>query len=168
MAESSTSSEQDVRYDREYRGRDGGGFKDCCKTFTKFIFSQIGLCGMVILYSAAGGFVFQYLEQTNEKQLCLEAENSYRPMEKIVIEELWSMSKSFYTQYKNEENDPDIQANALDNYRNALIQFPDDVLELGYDGKNCSMMGELGGPGFEWSFPGALLFSVTVITTIGG
>ena len=95
-----------------------------------------------LLYSAAGGFVFQYLEQTNEKQLCLEAENSYRPMEKTVIEDLWSMSKSFYTQYKNEENDPDIQANALENYRNTLIQFRDDVLELGYDGKNCSMMGE--------------------------
>ena len=168
MAESSTSSQQDVRYDEEYDRRDGGGCKDCCKTFTKFIFSQLGLCGMVILYSAAGGFIFQHLEQTNEKQLCLEAENAYMPMEHTKKHDLWEMSKAFYNQYTKDGDDPEVQTKALAAFKDELIKFRDDALELGYDGKNCSKMGEVDGPGYQWSFPGALLFSVTVITTIGG
>ncbi len=84
------------------------GGKECCKTFSKFIFSHIGLCGMVVLYSVAGGYVFQYLEQTNEKELCLEAERAYLPMEKTTVSNLWAMSKAFYNQYHNDNNDPEV------------------------------------------------------------
>ena len=169
MAESSTSSEQDVRFDHEEDyGRDSGGFKECCKTFTKFIFSQLGLCGLVITYSVAGGYIFQHLEQTNEKQLCMEAMEAYIPMEFTKKTGLWTMSKAFYNQYTKDGNDPEVQAKALAAFKSELVQFRDDVLELGYDGQNCTKMGEADGPGYQWSFPGALLFSVTVITTIGG
>ncbi len=156
-----------ARQDRHGTERKDGGAKECCKTFSKFIFSHIGLCGMVVLYSVIGGFTFQYLEQTNEKQLCIEAENAFLPMEAETVQNLWVMSKAFYSQYESDGMDPEVQGEALDAFHAVLQQFRDDTLELGYDGKNCSMMGEVDGPGYQWSFPGSLLFSVTVITTIG-
>ena len=48
-----------------------------------------------------------------------------------------------------------------------IVTFRDNILDLGYDGKNCSAMDDPDGPGYQWNFAGALLFSVTVITTIG-
>lgn len=123
------------------------------------MFSHIGLCGMVIVYAIAGGFMFQHLESANEKSECLKAEKKYRPLENNTKYNLWQIASNFKS---NEE-----MAMALDEFGRQLVNFRDDVLQLMYDGKNCSQMGEPGGPGYEWSYPGALLFSVTVITTIG-
>ncbi len=43
-----------------------------CKRVFKFIFSQVGLSAMVVAYTIAGGFIFEHLEQTNEKQECMQ------------------------------------------------------------------------------------------------
>jgi hypothetical protein len=133
--------------------------RNCCKKALKFMFSHIGLCGMVVAYSIAGGFIFQHLEKTNEKQECVKAQDTYEPMENLTKYNLWDISSHF-------RKDEDIEY-ALVEFQKMLVKFRDDVLALSYDGTNCSMMGEPGGPGYQWSFPGALLFSVTVITTIG-
>lgn len=122
---------------------------------------------MVILYSVAGGFIFQHLEQTNEKQLCLQAESEYWPMEEDARNAIWEISVAYYNQYAAKQ-DEEVEAEALEEFQSKLIEFRDDVLALGYDGQNCSRMGEADGPGYQWSFPGALLFAVTVVTTIGG
>ena len=44
-----------------------------CKKATKFALSHIGLCIIVALYAVAGAFIFQTLEQTNEKEECIQA-----------------------------------------------------------------------------------------------
>ena len=136
-----------------------GKFKDCCKKALKFLFSHIGLCGMVIAYSVAGGFIFQHLEKTNEKQECVKQKDKYDPLQNLTMFKLWEISSSFRAD--------DDQEYALLEFEKQLEKFRDDVIALGYDGKNCTALDEAGPPGYKWSFPGALLFSVTVITTIG-
>jgi len=133
--------------------------KGCCKKVLKFVFSHIGLCGMVIAYSVAGGFIFEHLEKTNEKQECVKAMEKYTPAENDTVYKLWQISENF--------RDDEYMNVALQEFQKILRKFRTTVLELGYDGSNCTIMGEEGGPGYQWSFPGALLFSVTVITTIG-
>ena len=140
---------------------------NCCKTFTKFLLSQVGLSIIVILYSVAGAFIFKHLEQTNEKQECIKKMEKYVVMANETKQQIWMAAKAYVKQYNDDDEDPDVVQNALIEFRQTLVQFRDDARALQYDGKDCNRMGEDGGPGYKWSLPGALLFSVTVITTIG-
>ena len=158
------TQEPQVEYDNDDGGQEKKGRGDCCKKFLKFLFSHIGLCGMVVAYSVAGGFIFQHLEQTNEKQECVKKMDKYNPMENETTFKLWEIAQAFVPE---SNDDTEIEPKALGEIESILKKFRTDVLELDYDGKNCTIMGDEGGPGFQWSFPGALLFSVTVITTIG-
>lgn len=152
------------REDEEQNVATAGG---CCKYFTKFLLSHIGLCMVVVLYAVAGGFIFQHLEQTNEQQECKLKMDKYNYMENVTVEELWRASVAFVNQYRSDNEDPEREQEALAEFGRYLVQFRDDTLELNYDGGDCDKMGKSGGPGYQWSLPGALLFSVTVITTIG-
>ena len=69
--------------------------RECCKRVLKFLFSHIGLCGMVIAYSVAGGFIFKHLEQTNEKEECLKQQLEYEPAENDTMNKLWEISRTF-------------------------------------------------------------------------
>ena len=138
---------------------DKGSAKNCCKKTLKFLFSHIGLCGMVVAYSVAGGFIFRHLEQTNERMECQKAFEKYEPAENDTQQKLWAIAQNF--------PDPDSEEYAIAEFQKVLHSYRKVVLDLDYDGKNCSMYGEEGGPVYSWSFPGAMLFSVTVITTIG-
>lgn len=55
-----------------------------------------------------------------------------------------------------------------DNYAEILKRFSLSVLDVGHNvSKNCSQLGEPGGPQFVWSWSGSLAFAMTVTTTIG-
>jgi len=53
----------------------------CCKKAAKFLASTLGLSIIVALYAVAGAFIFQTLEQTNEKEECIQA----RPLDFLLI-----------------------------------------------------------------------------------
>ena len=69
--------------------------KGVCKTILKFAFSHIGLCGMVVAYAVAGGFIFENLESKNEKELCTKRMNKYYPFENQTVDNLWSIAENF-------------------------------------------------------------------------
>ena len=130
-----------------------------CKRSAKVILKNVFLCLLVTLFAIAGGVIFQHLENTNERQECIETMNKYIPMENQTAHSLWQISTSF-----TDEDDVDL---AVNEFRKQVQTFRDNVLALKYDGSNCTAMGEEGGPKYMWSFSGSLLFAVTVFTTIG-
>ena len=130
-----------------------------CKKSAKFVCSNAGLGIIIVLYTIGGAYVFQALENTNEKTTCMASMNKYIPMENQTANSLWSIALAYPT---DDQMDEAIQA-----LRTQVQSFRDSVLLLNYDGSNCSAMGEPDGPGYQWSFSGALLFSVTVYTTVG-
>ncbi len=140
-----------------------------CKIVLKHLFSHVGLTLIIITYSIIGGFIFRHLEETNEKQECIKLMNKYTPLENKTAYNIWEIAKVYVDEF---EQTAGSEATKLEDaakveFEKILRGFQTDLLELKYDGKNCTFMGEADGPGYRWSFAGALLFAVTVITTIG-
>ncbi|VDI69717.1 potassium channel subfamily K, invertebrate [Mytilus galloprovincialis] len=123
------------------------------KKFLIFLFSHVGLTCLVIGYSIFGAIIFQSLEQGNEKQSRIITTN----LRKETLNDLWN------TTYL-----PDIfeKPNWTGRVENTLRLFEKQIYiattQLGWDGISDEAVGEL-----HWSFTGSLLYSVTVITTIG-
>ena len=86
--------------------------QDYCRRVLKFCFSHIGLCGMVVAYSVAGGFIFEHLEKTNEKQECVKAMQKYVPFENETVYKLWDIAQNF------QESDYKEQAFMVSSQRN--------------------------------------------------
>ncbi|CAL1526594.1 unnamed protein product [Lymnaea stagnalis] len=135
----------------------------CCKMFMKFLFSHVGLCAMVILYCVAGGFIFEHLEKNNEEQICYESRSEYEPMEMKTIN---STLKIFYD-YGGAITTETSRELMYVQLQSVLETFRNNTLAIGYDGSWCQLYGQPNGPVYEWSWAGAVLFSVTVISTIG-
>ncbi|XP_014780101.1 TWiK family of potassium channels protein 18 [Octopus bimaculoides] len=124
---------------------------NCCKTFITFFFSNIGLCSLVIGYSILGGFIFQKLEAPNEEN---ERGTVTLHRQRHVIR-LWNLTEEL--NILHEENWSRIADEVLLDFQQEVFVA---IKKQGWDGKD-------GTAELQWSFAGALLYSVTVITTIG-
>ncbi|KAK3083425.1 hypothetical protein FSP39_022314 [Pinctada imbricata] len=123
----------------------------CCKKFTAFLFSHIGLCSLVVAYTILGGFVFMTLEAPAE----LQQRERIQIKRKNHVERLWNITTEvnvFSQSNWSLEADRVMRAFQADIYR--------ATKDLGWDGKD-------GEEDAQWSFAGSLLYSITVITTIG-
>lgn len=140
---------------------DGGTTGRYCKTIFKFLFSHIGLVVMVIAYACAGSFLFQLLEQHNEAIQCEEGKGQ----ESTKIVNLKSNLLSYIQFNISSNNDPSKDNETVANAKieTWLTEFRDTVLEIkssyAYAGSDCGTT--------RWSFMNTLLFTVTIITTIG-
>uniref|UniRef100_A0A2C9JJU5 Potassium channel domain-containing protein n=1 Tax=Biomphalaria glabrata TaxID=6526 RepID=A0A2C9JJU5_BIOGL len=135
----------------------------CCRTLTKFLFSHIGLCLMVVLYCVAGGFIFEHLEKNNEEQICYESRSEYEPMQSKTIN---STLKIFFD-YGGATTTEQSRELMIIQLQSVLETFRNNTLAIGYNGRWCQLYGQPNGPTYDWSWAGAVLFSVTVVTTIG-
>ncbi|OQR67445.1 potassium channel subfamily K member 18-like [Tropilaelaps mercedesae] len=123
----------------------------CCKRFTAFMFSHIGLCALVVAYAIFGAFVFRHLEAHHEDQKAQEVQD----LRDSTIDHLWTITMELNVLFKDNWT---VAVNQV--MRNFSAELVRHVKE-GYDGK------EAGKEGTQWSLGSAFLYSLTVITTIG-
>lgn len=124
--------------------------KSCCRKFTAFLFSHVGLCALVVGYSILGAFAFRALEAPYE----VEKASQVILMREQTVGRLWEITDRLNVLYK--ENWTAAVSHEILDFQARLIAAVKD----GYDGKEI-------GTGQQWSFSGAFLYSLTVITTIG-
>ncbi|KAH8320026.1 hypothetical protein KR074_011430 [Drosophila pseudoananassae] len=126
-------------------------FKDHCRHFTAFMFSNVGIILLVTFYTIGGAFIFQAIEIFEYERLKLEKPHRFiaRNFSGEALTRIWDLTSeniSFFDRrvYRRRVND------VLLEYQRAIVKK------------------QLKGPDVEqWSFSGAFLYSLTVITTIG-
>ncbi len=125
--------------------------KSCCKSLTTLIFSRVGLCLLVVAYAFGGGMVFQFLEGPYEGRV---TEGVQRRLN-ITVEKLFNTSDQSKVLYKS--NWTTMARQILEDYQQELVR----QTKRGYQGER------LDDDIKQWNFPGAILYAITVITTIG-
>ncbi|XP_023709014.2 two pore potassium channel protein sup-9-like, partial [Cryptotermes secundus] len=124
----------------------------CLRIFFGHLFSNLGLFALVVGYVLLGALLFEFLEAGYE----LEQRGHIQRYREDCLKELWLITERLNVLYEK---------NWTHLVHEQLRKFETDVVEAtkmqGYDGK------ELLDADRQWSFSGALLYSVTVITTIG-
>ncbi|XP_055953253.1 potassium channel subfamily K member 17-like [Argiope bruennichi] len=123
--------------------------KSCCRRFTAFMFSHVGLCALVVGYSILGAFAFQALEAPYEEKKVDEVMHKRSD----TVRRLWAITDNLNVLYK--ENWTRQVTEEVKRFQAELVH----AIKEGYDGKE--------GTGTQWTFSGAFLYSLTVITTIG-
>ncbi|XP_066148876.1 potassium channel subfamily K member 18 [Euwallacea fornicatus] len=128
--------------------------KEYVRNFIAFMFSNVGIIGLVIGYTIAGSFIFQFLEKGEQ----IEVHNNAVKNRELFSKKLWNLTMDLNYDLRLREKD----------YRAAidveLVLFQKMFVNFtrkGFDGSD-DIQGEK-----SWSFAGAFLFSLTVITTIG-
>ena len=123
----------------------------CCKRFIAFLFSTVGLSTLMVAYTIMGGFIFSKLEGDREEDL----KSGMAARRQWHVQRLWNVTIAMNVFYK--ENWTAAADALFVNYsKNVYVA----ATEQGWDGK-------ADGTDQQWTFTGALLYSVTVITTIG-
>ncbi|CAN7985894.1 unnamed protein product [Ixodes hexagonus] len=121
-----------------------------CRAGTTSLVSHFGLCSLVVGYCIMGAFLFEYLEAGNESSKRQEM----MQWRSGLAETLWELTAA--SPLLDEANWTREAVTRLRRFEVTLVQA---VRKEGYDGKEDAQL--------QWSFTGALLYSIIVITTIG-
>ncbi|XP_076435225.1 potassium channel subfamily K member 18-like [Babylonia areolata] len=127
--------------------------KSVSKRFLMFLVSHVGLTCLVVAYSIMGGFIFQALEASNEVK---GITHIHQIRERHVLR-LWNVTVELNildpVQWQEKAS------KVLEAFQMEIYQA---VKDKRWDGTDNVINEEL-----QWTFAGSLLYSVTVITTIG-
>ncbi|XP_075166445.1 potassium two pore domain channel sandman [Haematobia irritans] len=129
-------------------------FKDHCRKFTAFLFSNVGIILLVIFYTIGGAFIFQAIEIFEyERYMEANPKLKIKTVNETIqhfLDQLWketSYNFSFTEPHRFKASVNDI-----------LVNFQKEVVDVNKQGDDIHK---------QWSFSGAFLYSLTVITTIG-
>ncbi|XP_071531996.1 two pore potassium channel protein sup-9-like [Panulirus ornatus] len=126
----------------------GEKVKDCCRSTIAFIFSNVGVCGLMVGYTTMGAYLFSTIESQDDMVITADLLRSK------TIEELWNITVAY-----NVLDKPNWTANVtsvVSQYQKAII----NLVGEGWDGGNTTLHN-------KWTIDGGFLYSLTVITTIG-
>ncbi|KAF5297944.1 hypothetical protein FQR65_LT09855 [Abscondita terminalis] len=121
------------------------------KTIT-FLISHITLITVVVAYCLGGAKMFETLESTHEK----EVKNNISNIRRNITNHLWNLTK-YELLYLEKDNFTNITKDYLRDFESAIFEA---MTKDGWDGNE--RMNET-----QWTFEGALFYSIIVITTIG-
>ncbi|XP_060829338.1 potassium channel subfamily K member 9 [Bombus pascuorum] len=126
----------------------GERIADWTRALIAFLFSNVGIVCLVVGYTIAGAFLFTHIEGRNN----LDIVGDVIRLRNVTAATLWEL-----TSKENVFSERIWKAKVktiLENYQKKMVM----AIKNGYDG---------GEENKRWSFAGAFLYSLTVITTIG-
>lgn len=122
------------------------------KRFTAFLLSTIGLTILMVFYTIFGGFLFRWLEEPKE----IQTKHGVKASLQWHVALLWNLTEQMNVLYP--DNWTTVAEEVVNNYTRVVVMA---IKEHGWDGKEDEQAGR------QWSFAGSMLYSATVITTIG-
>ncbi|XP_011867483.1 PREDICTED: potassium channel subfamily K member 16 [Vollenhovia emeryi] len=141
-----------------YRGRGGRRRKrrrkpwgeriaDWTRALIAFLFSNVGIVCLVVGYTIAGAFLFTHIEGRTS----LDVASDVIKLRNLTAATLWELTskENVFSEKLWKAKVRDI----LENYQKKVVS----AIKNGYDGVEEN----------KWTFAGAFLYSLTVITTIG-
>jgi len=143
---------------RERQRRQRQRVVTCCKQLAAFLFSHVGLAIMVVAYHIMGGFLFRALEAPFEQRVKVKVVGIRGQM----VDEIWKLALDMAGRSRHGVERRNFTARVEDIFRSFQQEVRDAVKDQGWDGIDDTDEAQL-----QWSFAGALLYAVTVTTTIG-
>jgi hypothetical protein len=140
------------------------------KKSAKFIFSNVGLIVLIIVYAIAGAFLFVLLEQHQDTLNCQEAQGQFLVQVTKLKQNIVS-----YIQYNTTgtASSPLVTLTYSTELDNATVAY-EKIADMLYDYRDfvitTSSKYRYGGDGCadnKWTFINAIVFAMTVFTTIG-
>lgn len=132
-------------------------FKIVCKKITTFMFSRVGLCFVVVGYVALGGFLFKSIEGSYEEEKAKNKTLIYDVVNMrtdTLVNEIWNMTK-FEKVFHEKNYTNKLKAKLVDYQKNLT-----EAIKDGYKGNSNHSI-------TKWTYPNSILYSVTIVTTIG-
>jgi len=134
---------------------------DFVKTVLAFAFSQVGVILLCVAYAVLGANTFMSMEGPAEEQRYLEKQEAAKAITKAtdyLCNNFWFLIKTNNT--KRKLNETAFYEKAELDLRDHIKKITTAAADKGYDG-------EVEGWSYEWTFPNTLLFTITIMTTIG-
>jgi hypothetical protein len=134
--------------------------KDCLREFIAFMFSNVGIIGLVVGYTICGAFMFGAIESKTAGEERNAAIRALLEARVRTAKRLWEITHEL----SFAESETEWKTKVLEQ----LANYQDQVIKAqanGYDG--ADNLDAKSTSSQQWAFPGAFLYSLTVITTIG-
>jgi len=125
----------------------------CCSSFISFLASTVGLTCLLVVYTLLGGVLFVGLEAEHER-LVKSAVTTTRDE---YVHQLWTITQQLNVLHP--DNWSTLAERLLERYADEVYVA---TKTRGWDGRQDFDNGDQ-----QWSFAGGLLYSITVMTTIG-
>ena len=136
--------------------------KNLCIKIVQFVFAKGGLALIVVCYSIAGALIFIVIERDGEAKNCLQSKiKEFVSINTLKVQLLNYVSNNMTNNpYDLTKDDDNV---ATENIEGWLEELRDKILRnhitYKYIGEDCTSL--------KWNFWNALLFSFTIISTIG-